>query len=271
MPGTIDRGSPVPFYHQLKLLVVERIRTEGLRTGDRVPGEFALCEAYEVSRTVVRQALAELETEGVLERVKGRGTFVAVPKTSEGLAQHLTGLFEDMQARGHHLRSLVRRMVVEPSPAQVARELQVPAGSPVLMIERLRFVGDEPWVLATTYLDAGLEDELRTADLENGSLYDVLENHLGIQLVSGRRTIEAVTATRPLARALGVRAGSPVLLLRSTSLGRHLRPVEHFIAYHRGDRSRFEVELTRGEVDSRSPLMFVTERHDSSAAPGPAG
>lgn len=259
MRGTIDRRSPVPFYHQLKLLVVEHIRAQGLRPGDRVPGEFELCEDYAVSRTVVRQALAELETEGVIERVKGRGTFVAVPKTTEGLAQHLTGLFEDMAARGDRLRSVVRRMVVEPSPVQVAAELGIPEGSPVLTIERLRFVRDEPWVLATTYLDARLEEELRGADLENGSLYEVLENRLAVKLVSGRRTIEAVAANRDMARALDISTGSPVLMLRSTSVGEDGQPVEHFIAYHRGDRSRFEVELTRGDVDSRSPLMFVTE------------
>jgi GntR family transcriptional regulator len=260
MPGTIDRRSPVPFYHQLKLLVVEHIRERGLRPGDRVPGEFALCEEYAVSRTVVRQALAELETEGVLERVKGRGTFVAVPKTTEGLAQHLTGLFEDVRARGHHLRSVVRRMLVEPSPMRVAEELGIEEGAPVLMIERLRFVRDEPWVLATTYLNAALERDLRAADLENGSLYEILEKQLGISLVSGRRTIEAAPASRDLAKALGMAVGAPVLVLRSTSLGLDGRPVEHFVAYHRGDRSRFEVELTRGEQDSRTePLMFVTE------------
>jgi GntR family transcriptional regulator len=258
MRGTIDRRSPVPFYHQLKLHVVEHIRAQGLRPGDRVPGELELCEDYAVSRTVVRQALAELETEGVIERVKGRGTFVAVPKVSEGLAQHLTGLYEDVAARGQRLRSVVRRMVVEPSPIQVAAELGIPRGSPVLMIERLRFVKDEPWVLATTYLDADLEAEMRAADLENGSLYEVLEKRLGIKLVSGRRTIEAASASRELGRLLGVGTGSPVLVLRSTSLGQDQRPVEHFIAYHRGDRSRFEVELTRGEVDARTPLMFVT-------------
>lgn len=259
MKGTIDRRSPVPFYHQLKLLVVDHIRSERLGPGDRVPGELELCQKYDVSRTVVRQALGELETEGIVERVKGRGTFVAVPKTTEGLAQHLTGLFEDMQARGHRLRSVVRQMVVEPSPVQVAVELGVPEGSPVLMIERLRFVRDEPWVLATTYLDPELEQELRGADLENGSLYEFLENRLGIKLLYGRRTIEAVSATRELARALGVGVGSPLLLLRSTSVGQDQRPVEHFIAYHRGDRTRFEVELTRGDVDSRVPLMFVTD------------
>jgi len=99
-------------------------------------------------------------------------------------------------------------------------------------------------------------------------LYEVLENQLGIKLVSERRTIEAVSATRELARALGVAAASPLLMLRSTSVGEDQRPVEHFIAYHRGDPSRFEVELPRGEVQARPPLMFVTERAVRSSRNG---
>ena len=258
MKGTIDRRSPVPFYHQLKVLVREHVLDAGLQPGDRVPGELELCDAFEVSRTVVRQALAELETEGVVERVKGRGTFVAVPKTTQGLAAHLTGLFEDMAARGNHLHSVVRRFVVEPAPTYVAGELGLPDGSPVLEVERLRIVHGEPWVLATTYLSASLEGAIDPAELADGSLYDILEQRLGIRLVSGRRTIEAAPANPELARTLEIASGAPVLVLRSTSLGEDGRPVEHFVAYHRGDRSRFEVELTRDDGPLRRPLMYVT-------------
>src|SRR5690349_228 len=73
----IDRGSPVPYYHQLKQILLEAITRQQLGPGDRVPGDNELIRAFDVSRTVVRQALTELEFEGYIERHKGRGTFVS--------------------------------------------------------------------------------------------------------------------------------------------------------------------------------------------------
>ena len=78
----IDRRSPLPFYHQLKQILLADLRERDLAPGARLPGDHELCGTYDVSRTVVRQALAELETEGVIERVKGRGTFVPPRKTA---------------------------------------------------------------------------------------------------------------------------------------------------------------------------------------------
>ena len=92
MASGIDRKSPLPFYYQLKQLVLTDLRERNLAPGDRLPGDHELCDTYRVSRTVVRQALTELETEGVIQRVKGRGTFVAPRRTSEHLVQSLTGL-----------------------------------------------------------------------------------------------------------------------------------------------------------------------------------
>src|ERR1035437_4333614 len=109
MQGKIDRSSPVPFYYQVKQLLVADLESRALSPGDRLSGDHELCDTYGVSRTVVRQALSELETEGIIERLKGRGTFVAPPKTTEGLVQTLTGLYEDVAARGAQLRSDVRR------------------------------------------------------------------------------------------------------------------------------------------------------------------
>ena len=258
MGRTIDRTSPLPFYYQLKQILLSDLSDRELSPGDRLPGDHELCQTYRVSRTVVRQALAELETEGVIERVKGRGTFVAQPKTPEHLVQSLTGLYEDVAARGSHLRSEVRRQEVVPADEQIAMLLELPPGSDVIVIERLRFVDDEPWVLATTYLPYDVAPGLLSDDLTDQSLYALLEHTYGVALTHGRRGVEAAVAHDNLAEALALEPGAPVLVLRSTSNAGD-RPVEVFVAYHRGDRSRFEVTLRRtAPTDApAAPLMRV--------------
>ncbi|QAY63123.1 GntR family transcriptional regulator [Xylanimonas allomyrinae] len=254
MSERIDRSSPLPFYFQLKEGIRASITDRGLRPGDRIEGDHELCALYGVSRTVVRQALAELETEGVIERVKGRGTFVAQPKTSEGLVQSLTGLFEDVAARGGHLRSAVRRVDLVPADERVADELGLQHGEPVIEIERLRFVDEEPWVLTVTHIPQALAPGLVHDDLTETSLYAILETKYGVTLAHGRRTVEAVAAKSSIAASLGVPEGAPVLLLRSVSFDADGRPVESFVAYHRGDRSRFEVELARSPRGPSRPM-----------------
>jgi GntR family transcriptional regulator len=255
----IDRSSPLPFYHQLKQILLDDIARRNLQPGDRLPGDHELCTTYDVSRTVVRQALAELEYEGVIERVKGRGTFVARTKTPAGLVQSLTGLFEDVAARGNQLRSEVRKLAVVPADASVAADLELEDGHPVIALERLRFVNQEPWVLTITYLPHELAPGLLAEDFTSESLYALLEGKYGVKLVRGRRSVEAAVAGAPLARSLNIRRGDPVLVLRNVSYGEDGRPVETFTAFHRGDRSRFEVELSRTHTSERRPLMIVDE------------
>lgn len=241
--GTIDRASPVPYYHQLKALLRRQIIDAEMLPGDRLPGDHKLCERYDISRTVVRQALTELEFEGTIERVKGRGTFVAEPKTAQGLVQSLTGLFEDAAALGMHVRSEVRRLEVVPADQPVAEDLELPIGAPVLAIERLRFVNEVPWVFAVTHLPVGLLAPIQPEDLEQTSLYAIMEQS-GARPVHGRRSVEAHTAPAALAHDLGLSAGAAVLVLHSVGYDRTGRPVETFRASHRGDRSRFEVSLS---------------------------
>jgi GntR family transcriptional regulator len=240
----IDRTSLIPFYHQLKSLVVEQISRDGLTPGDRLPSDHELCERYGVSRTVVRQALGELESEGVLVREKGRGTFVAQPKSAQGLVQSLAGLYDDVASHGMTLRSEVRRLETIPASGSVAAGLEVPSGTPVLVLERLRFISELPWVLVTTYLPADLITGLDQEDLVNGSLYEIMDRQ-GARPVTGRRSIEARVANASLAKDLGLPKGGAVLFLSSVGRNAAGRPVEVFHAFHRGDRTRFEVALSR--------------------------
>ncbi len=114
-----------------------------------------------------------------------------------------------------------------------------------IVLERLRIVDDRPWSLVTTYIPFALGEGLLGEDFTTESLYGLLECKYGVTISRGRRTIEAVAADQLAADALGVRPGSPLLLLTSTAYDDAGAPVEHFVARHRADATSFEVSVTR--------------------------
>jgi GntR family transcriptional regulator len=242
---TIDFHSPIPFYVQLWDFLRENIKQGVWRSGDQLPGEHALCEQYDVSRTVVRQALSELESEGLIVRRKGKGAFVVEPKIIESLAQKLTGFYQDMSERG--LRTITQVLIQEvmPAPAKIARQLEIPVETPVVHLHRLRFVEDEPILLVTSYLPYALCSGLERIDLSNRSLYAYLEQSYGLVIARGRRRIGAVAANSEQAHLLRICPGAPLLSLDSVSYLADDTPIEYYHAVHRGDRSQFEVELVR--------------------------
>jgi len=250
----IERDSPVPYYYQLEGFLRGRIENGTWKPGQRIPSEAELCEAFDVSRTVVRQGLNELVQEGVLYRRKGKGTFVAEPKIRESLVQHLTGFYEDTVALGLKPSTKVLEQRVIPAPPKIAETLGLREGDPVTMIDRLRFVDGEPIVLVISYVPYRLCPELVNEDFSTQSLYAILEKRYELELVYGRRTLEAVAATEEEAEFLEIQEGDPIVLLRSISYLKDGGPIEYFKARHRGDRSRFEVELFRpGRLEELSP------------------
>jgi GntR family transcriptional regulator len=251
----IDKASPVPYYQQLKEILRADIARRELRPGARLPGDHELCEQYGVSRPVVRQALSELQYEGVLDRVKGRGTFVAPQLTSQSLVQSLTGLHADVSAMGRTLLSDVRALKVTAADPEVAARLEIPVGTAVVLIERLRFVDGEPWVYTVSHVPAALAPDLVDQDLREQSLYALLERRYGLRLLRSRRAVEAHAPSARLARDLGLPRHGPVLKLTNVSYDADNRPVETFVAYHRGDRSRFEVELESAPAGRAVPPL----------------
>jgi GntR family transcriptional regulator len=245
-PG-IDQRSRVPFYAQLRDLLAERIEDGTWQPGYRLPSEAELCKRFSVSRTVVRQALMELEHDGLVVREQGKGSFVSRPKISESLVQRLTGFHEDMAQRGLRPLSKILRQEVVPAATATARQLDVATGTPVIAIDRLRFIRNEPLVLVTTCIPEHMCPQLVGIDLTQRSLYDVLFTEAGLVIARGRRWIEAVAADARQASLLEVDTGAPLIRLESISYLADGRPVEYYDAIHRSDRARFEVDLVRLE------------------------
>lgn len=245
MKEKINFESNIPYYIQLIDILREKVQLGIWVPGDQIPGEQDLCELYQVSRTVVRQALGELELEGVVNRRKGKGTFISQPKISEGLVQKLTGFYQDMVERGLKPGTKVLHQNVSPSNEKVARFLNIKPGDEVIDIQRLRFINEEPIQMVTTYIPFGICPALAKVDLTNRSLYEFLEQECSVFLARGIRYIEAVLANETESLLLGIERGAPLLMLDSISFSEDGQPIEYYHALHRGDRSRFEVELLK--------------------------
>ena len=249
--NAIDHQSPIPYYVQVKDVIRERIKNGTWKVNDQLPSEAELCDLFGVSRTVIRQALQELIHDGLIVRRKGKGSFVASKKISESLVQKLTGFYHDMVDQGYTPITRVLSQGIVPASEDVAAHLDIDPGDPVVEIVRQRFVQNTPIVVVTTYIPYTLCPKLVNDDLSNQSLYTLLETKYRLYISHGRRTIQAVPADGNEAQLLEVNKGSPLFRLDSISYLSDNTPVEYYFAYHRGDRSQFEVELIRvRETDS---------------------
>jgi len=256
----LDRSTPVPLYHQLKEWLATRIIAGEFSPGDQLPGELELCGRFGLSRGVVRQAFSELRQEGLVSRERGRGTFVSEPKTAEGLIAGLRGLADDTALRGQQVHSTILLFRETAAGAEVARRLELEPGAPVVELERLRTVDGEPHVLVVTYLPVALVPGLTARDLGGTqSLYRILRREYGLSVVAGLRRVEAAVADAREAHLLRIHRGDPLLVLRSTGYTTGRRPLDYFVARHRGDRSAFEIELDVGVVAARGVRAIAPE------------
>jgi GntR family transcriptional regulator len=239
----IDRASPVPLYFQLKRAISDEMTAGRLRPGDQLPAEPELCDRFQLSRTTVRQALAELESEGTLRREKGRGTFVAEPASSSGFLQSSSGFFEEAVRAGHRVTSRVMRYEVEQLPHWASAALNLPAEASGVTLERVRSIDGGVVMYVVNHLVPELADAIQSADLAKASLYGTLRERKGISVSGGRRTVEAVNAHDHLTELLEVEEGAPLLFVESVSWNADGRPFECYRAWHRSDRSRIEVQV----------------------------
>jgi GntR family transcriptional regulator len=242
----IDRESPVPLYYQLKQLLAERITEGEWLPGDMLPTEEQLQEQYGLSRTTVRQALKELEIEGLISRYRGRGTFVARPKISHSPDPHfnLTAYLNEQGMRPGW--SVVSAEWV-PATVDVAERLALKAGDQVYQLRRLRLANDEPIGYHIAHVIPALAETIDENRLEIGGSLDYLRGTGRLKQSYANRTLEAILASDEVAKQLEIAKGSPILMIRRRVFDSAGVPVEDMRAMYRGDRFQYRVRQRPGE------------------------
>jgi GntR family transcriptional regulator len=210
-----------------------------LKPGDPLPSERELAERFDVARMTVRAEITRLAAEGLVERVQGRGTFVAEPRVAQAAA--LSSFTEDMRARGLTAGSRVLGQESVPADALVARGLEVDPGTPVVRVRRVRTADGDPMALEEAFLPAERFADMLEEDLEGASLFEVLETRFGARFPTADQRVVAVEIVGEDANLLHVAPGRAGLKFHTILLDEDERPLAYAWSLFRGDR--YEIRL----------------------------
>jgi len=236
----VDRASPVPLYFQVARQLEQAIESGELPPGARLDNEIALAEELGLSRPTMRQAIQYLVDKRLLVRKRGVGTHVARARVRRPVG--LTSLFDDLASSGQRPSTTVLSFTVEPASGVVAESLEVPEGTSVITVERLRRAGGEPLAIMRNHLRADLVP-LQPESLERRGLYELLRE-AGVALASATQSIGARRATATEAELLEEPRGAPLLTMRRTAFDDRGLVVEFGDHLYRASRYSFEVALT---------------------------
>ncbi len=236
-----------PKYYIVKQSVLGKIHSGEWKPGAAIPSERELMASQDVSRITVRKAVEELEQEGYLYKVQGKGTFVRGEKKKQDLFS-LTSCTEDVIRQGMTPSRRLIDSAVIPADPERRDALRLAEGEAVFRLCRVYCADGEPINYTKAYLPYRLFPGIEQYDFSVLSLYKILEEKFGVVIRRAQRTIEAVLADGELAALLQIHPGTPMIHFRSVTIGEMSGkelPIETFHSYYRTDIFKFSIDQVR--------------------------
>ena len=231
-------ASTRPLYAQIKEAITKRIQEEEWPSDFRVPREEELAEEFAASRLTVRRALRELQTEGLLVRIQGRGTFVVGPRMQCAVFE-LTDISEEIEAGGGVHSSEVRALGVLEADDPLAKLLQLPAGVAVFHSRILHKEDGTPIQIEDRFVNSEEAPRYLEQDFSRITPHDYLLRETEVTTVDN--SIRAVRPDVEACRLLRIDEGQPCLLLdRRTWTGSEVVTVNKlsYVGAHYSFRTR---------------------------------
>ncbi|WP_410209723.1 GntR family transcriptional regulator [Aquirhabdus sp.] len=248
-------------YAQLRAELRAQILDGSYPPLSQMPSENELCNRFQVSRITVRQALGDLQKEGLIFKIHGKGTFVAKPKAFQNVSR-LQGFAEAMSSMGYEILNKLQSFRFVPATSHVAARLQIPEGRIVTEIKRVRLLNREPVSLEVTYVPEEIGKQLQKADLITRDIFIILENDCGIALGHADLSIDAVLADEDLNSALGIEEGSPILRIERLTHDAKGQPIDFEYLYFRGDAFQYRLRVDRQANPPATPTAHAETTHD---------
>lgn len=240
----LPSGPPnaLPAYQRIQSVIRKRIDSGQLQPGDSVPSERDLAKTHQVSLMTARHALAFLEREGIVERRRGIGTFVAQPKIHFNKLMSYT---EQMAARTLSAAAKVLFAKIVDNENEAAARLSLPPTSRIIKLERLRHASGEAFALETCYLNAAEFPGLLDAPIARESLFGILERDYRVELGYSDEEVDATAADPRIAELLAIPRREPLLRIRQVIYSTKGKAIMYVLGFYRSDRHNLVIRRFR--------------------------
>lgn len=231
-------------YADIKDYIMNKIDTGEWSVGMMIPTEMQFCEQFGVSRPTVRTALLKLVKEGHLKRIKGKGTFVTVPKVLDQTTVFIESFFWEMREQGKEITTEVLELRKVPAAEPWSLLLEKDSAM-MIKLTRLRYVKNSfdegPIVLTTSYFSEEKEFLLEQ-DFEDASMTTVLKEN-GINKVYVEKEFTAVVLSSKECRLLGIADGSLGMRVDTVIRNAEGEAVEVCVSLYPMSRNKFFLKL----------------------------
>ena len=244
-----------PLYVRIQDELRELIASGNLGPGDRAPSENKLASRYETTRQTVRQALAQLVFEGLIDRHAGLGTFIAPPKVEARLDTHVRQSFEEqIEATGLKVTFKLLSFEEIQAPDSACTAMGLSAGDTVYRMQRLRLVNSELIGLEDRFILSEQGKEISQESLNAASAITIMDATSAGPVDNIMVSVSASLANAEIAAKLKLPKDAPVLLREHRFSNREGKIILFGTAYYRGDNYRFSYTL-RYDDKTASGLM----------------
>lgn len=237
----LQTNQPKPLYLQLEDDIKQNIRFKKYAVGDQMPSEEELCNQYGVSRITVRRAIQSLVDMGLLEKHRGKGTFVAVPKHVVLASSH-GGFSSYLEKEGRHSQQKILDKVYRFADAHEAAMLDVSEGDRIIYIKRLIFEDEFPLAIDELIVSPERFPDLMSLFESNVSLYNLLSEHYHVDFGNSEVMLDVSTAKIEEAHLLCCTVGNPLFILRKQMMDTHGVPIHYSKSIVRGDRVTYRLK-----------------------------
>jgi GntR family transcriptional regulator len=255
--GPVKQRRIQPLYHQIYLQLRQLLTESALDISHPLPSEPMLAKRYGVSRVTIRKTLQQLQQEGLIRRMHGKGTFPAHP--NDDAAEDSTGK-SDISSALDNLLSFEKRTtavtldweMVDAEPA-IARKLK---SERCLRITRLRSMEEVPISFTILHVPERYGHLLQQETVGNDPIIRALEQG-GVEAYDADQVLSATAASPDLAKHLGVETGSPLIVMRRLMFNAEHDPVLHQESCYPPDRFEYRMRVSRqsiGPVAQWSPI-----------------
>lgn len=236
----LDKNSLIPLYVQLENLLLERIERGELKEGDIIPSENELSKDYSVSRMTAKKAIDNLTMKGLVERVKGKGTFIKEKeKKIELPLNRLRGFTQKVREMGLEAKNIVPVLEIKKADKKIANFLGIDENSEVWYMERIRQIDDTPAVFEQSYIAVSLLPNLTQMNLLN-SKFEYVKS-LGFEISDSEREISAEIPNDYVASALHLKRNEPILLAECITYLKDGRVLEYSTIFYNQKKYKFKL------------------------------